>query len=52
MHELLLRSSKDRRLATNRAATLLSNMPVSRPGLQPGPVPACFEPKAPAPLQC
>lgn len=34
MHELLLRSSQDRRLAINRAAALLSTMPMSDTGVQ------------------
>lgn len=33
VHELLLRSSQDRRLATNSTAALLSSMSLSRSGL-------------------
>ena len=33
VHELLLRSSQDRRLATNSTAALLSSMPLSQAGL-------------------
>ena len=33
VHELLLRSSQDRRLASNSTAALLSTMPLSRAGV-------------------
>ena len=35
VHELLLRSSQDRRLAIDSTAALLSSMPLSRSGLLP-----------------
>ena len=34
MHELLLKSSQDRRLAINRAAALLCTMPIPDTGVQ------------------
>ena len=42
VHELLLRSSQDRHLATNSTAALLSSMPLSQAGLLCATVPSCL----------